>query len=129
MLRAICLMFLLFSIPGNREPRCLVHLETPEYPNLAWDARIEGQVTVSIHIAPSGKVTSALGRSGHRLLRVEAEGNVSHWIFAPGLEEDAEITYRFKLQKPEARRQSTPHVEFDLPYSVLILSNLPQLNQ
>ena|ERR1700678_850177 len=47
----------------------------PNYPPLARQARISGDVTVSIHVRPDGTVASAEALSGHLMLRPAAVDN------------------------------------------------------
>jgi TonB family protein len=107
---------------------CVLHTESLEYPRLAWQARIEGEVRVRVHVGADGKVASAVSNSGHKLLRQAAEENVRKWIFSPKCERDIEVLYQFRLEAPEVDLRPVTRVTFDLPDRVLVVANLPRIN-
>ena len=76
----LTLLLLFGAIPETIQPSVL-HFESPEYPRLAWQARIEGDVKVTAHIASDGRVSSASASSGHELLQKEALQNIKKWVF------------------------------------------------
>ena len=124
----LTLLLLFAAFPKTIQPS-LLHFESPEYPRLAWQARIEGDVTVTAHIAIDGKVSSASASSGHELLQKEALQNIKKWVFVADHESDLEIIYQFKLEKPESRSQHVTKVVIDLlTHRVIVSCNLPQLN-
>ncbi len=108
-------------LQGNPS-RFPTHVESLEYPVLARAARIEGEVKLTVRIAPNGKVVSAVALSGHALLGREAEANARKWVFTTGEEEVLYIFYDFRLEKPELRSPCTK-VVFDLPGKVSVISN------
>jgi TonB family protein len=122
------ILLLLTAIPDATQPS-LVHLETVEYPRLAWQARIVGEVNVEVHIAADGSVSSASASSGHELLQRAACENVKKWIFLPGREFNLEIIYDFRLEKPESTSQRATKMVLDLrARRVIVICNLPALN-
>lgn len=124
-----CLAFLLFlmSVPETNQLSVL-HLESLEYPRLAWQARIEGNVKVAAHIGLDGKVSSASASSGHQLLQKAALENIKKWIFVANHGSDVEIIYQFELEKPESSSQHATKVVIDLPTRrVIVICSLPQL--
>lgn len=121
-------LLLLMAVPGANQPS-LLHSESVEYPRLAWQARIEGEVKVAAHVALDGKVSSVTASSGHQLLRQAAIENLKQWIFVRNHESDLEIIYQFKLVKPESSSQHATKTVIDLPaHRVIVICNLPQLN-
>lgn len=56
---------------------------TPEYPELAREARITGSVVVEITVDEEGAVISARAISGHPLLRDAAVDAARGWTFTP----------------------------------------------
>ncbi len=93
-------LLLLMVVPGANQ-LSLIH-ESVEYPRLAWQARIEGDVKVAAHVALDGTVSSVSASSGHQLLRRAALENIKKCIFVTNHEFDLEIIYQFKLEKPES---------------------------
>ncbi|HEY7914828.1 MAG TPA: energy transducer TonB [Blastocatellia bacterium] len=78
---------------------------TPEYPELAKRAGVEGAVVVEVVIAESGRVESARAMSGHPLLVMPATQAARRWRFAPTLlngqpvKVTGVITFNFKLRE------------------------------
>jgi TonB family protein len=121
-------LLLLMAVPDANQ-LSLLHFESVEYPHLAWQARIEGDVKVAAHVALDGKVSSVSASSGHQLLQQAALENIKKWIFVTNHESDLEIIYQFKLEKPESSSQHATKVVIDLPtHRVIVICNLPQLN-
>jgi TonB family protein len=121
-------LLLLMAVPGANQ-LSLLHSESLEYPRLAWQARIEGDVKVAAHVALDGKVSSLSASSGHQLLQKAALENLKQWIFVTDHEFDLEIIYQFKLEKPEGSSQHATKTVIDLPaHRVIVICNLPQLN-
>ncbi|HJQ71378.1 MAG TPA: TonB family protein [Blastocatellia bacterium] len=56
---------------------------TPEYPQLALEARVSGSVVVEITVTEEGTVMSARAISGHPLLRDAAVDAARGWEFTP----------------------------------------------
>lgn len=127
-LKYLTLLLLFGAVSETIQPSVL-HFESPEYPRLAWQARIEGEVKVTAHISPDGKVSSASVSSGHELLQREALQNIKKWVFVANHESDLEIIYQFKLEKPESASQNATKVIVDLLlHRVTITCNFPQLD-
>lgn len=103
------------------------HLVSPTYPELCRGARLQGAVTVTIHIAADGHVTAAKAEVGHRMLQQAAIENAKTWVFeAEAADTDQEITYSFVLSGDEKYYRPEPTVTFDLPSHVEIRANPPQ---
>ena len=105
------------------QTRSVVHVDSLEYPRLALLAQIQGQVRVSARINSNGIVQSAVSLSGNQILRQAAQENLLRWRFQDGAEEELEISYEFKLEKPAVL---DPHstCSFDFPNSVTVVSHV-----
>lgn len=57
--------------------------QQPDYPPLARQARIAGEVKVAVRVSAEGRVESANAVEGHPLLRQAAEECVRSWTFSP----------------------------------------------
>lgn len=114
---------LLVSAP-NGVQRSIQHVDSLEYPRLAWLARIEGDVQLEVQVDPEGQVHLEKGISGHPLLKEAAEENVRGWRFQPGQTEELTITYTFKLEQPE-RQELSSRCSFDFPDRVTVVAHLP----
>ena len=78
------------------------HYETPRYPPLAMQARIEGIVELRLTVDPAtGEVTDAAA-SGHKLLEGAAVAAVRKWRFAPESAGSGNVTatLEFSLRCP-----------------------------
>jgi protein TonB len=79
-------------------------LPKPNYPSLARQIKVQGEVTVQVLIDESGKVISAKALSGHPLLIAEAQRAAMQARFSPTTINDQPvkvsgmITYNFKMQ-------------------------------
>jgi len=58
---------------------------TPEYPQIARQARLQGSVSVEVMIAPDGRVESARAVSGHPVFAKAAVDSTYGWRFEPTL--------------------------------------------
>jgi protein TonB len=80
-----------------------VERKIPEYPSIARQIRLEGQVVVEVVISPDGRVESAHAVSGHPLLVKAAVDAAWGWRFQPTLLNGTPvsvtgvITFAFKL--------------------------------
>lgn len=76
-------------------PKVAQHAE-PNYPLLARQARIQGDVRVQV-ITDGESVRDAAAESGNPLLRKAAEENARTWKFAPHAPTSFHVTFRYKL--------------------------------
>lgn len=109
------------------------HVESPRYPDLARQARIEGTVQIRAQVNATGVVTSLEAVGGHQWLREEAERNAQKWTFGSIKVDTVAIWYEFKLQKPDARYRPEARVTIDFPIlpttepiKVEIISHAPE---
>ncbi|HKT47083.1 MAG TPA: TonB family protein [Candidatus Acidoferrales bacterium] len=101
------------------------HLESVSYPEVARNARIQGEVRILARIGTEGTITSADVQSGDPLLAPTAARNVKRWTFEKGSERRVEITFEFVLQDPAIAQKPDTRTEFDLPAHVLVISSPP----
>jgi len=86
-----------------REPRLIRRVE-PDYPAIARNARIQGDVRIDAIIDTDGRIVEVKVLSGHPLLARSAAAAVSQWLYEPTyLNEQPipvvlEVTVRFRLQ-------------------------------
>ena len=127
MLTSLKLFIILFTLAGaSQDKAVVVHLESPQYPEIARQAQIQGTVNVRVAFGRTGRVlTAGSDDAGHPILRREAEENAKKWTFASGHEGTLMISYEFRLEEPKVKSFSPTLVSFDLPGSVLIVSHAP----
>jgi TonB family protein len=118
-------LFGLLLMPAN-PPRCVQHVEVIKYPSLAIQARLIGEVKMSVEVDTEGRVRSADGTNSyeapvHQLLINAAQANVRNWRFSPGVPETLEVTYTFRLQEQPVEAPQS-ECTFDLPNRVTVLA-------
>ena len=126
--RGLLLALLLFTASPQEQQRFPVHVESLEYPLVARNARITGDVVIVAEIDAGGHVSIPSAPTGHPLLSKAAEENVKTWRFQSGRESEMRITYHFKLDdnvKPTNYYQTRTAV--DLPDSVTVVAPFPQV--
>jgi TonB family protein len=122
--RGLLIALLLLTVSPQTQPRFPVHVESPIYPPLARNARIQGDVVLIAYIGSDGSVSIPTRKSGHPILLQVAEDNLKKWKFQPGESQEMEITYHFKLREPPTY-DSTTECAFDLPDSVTVFAHEP----
>lgn len=70
-------------VGGNIRPPRLIRRAEPEYPTLAKQARIQGDVRIDAIIDTSGRVVEMKVLSGHPLLVQSALDAVRQWVYEP----------------------------------------------
>jgi TonB family protein len=109
--------------------RCVIHLESPAYPELLRAARVFGTAVLRVRIDPKGRVESVSKLAGPDALASVAEENLRKWVFSPGQSTTLEIRYEFRLDPPGTFERVVPKVEFDLPSYVLVVSRERETNR
>ena len=104
------------------EPK-LIHRVEPEYPPLASQSRIQGQVHLKAKLGQDGRVSDVQVVSGHPLLVSAAVEAVKKWIYEPGMvngepvETVIDIDVDFKV---------APQPPGDSPTKANVGGNLPE---
>jgi len=90
----LCCIVMVGGYPGLAQDaesaRKIVSKVTPQYPRLARDMRISGNVKVEAVVTPSGKVKLVEIKGGHPLLAQAAADAVSMWKWEPASRESRE---------------------------------------
>jgi hypothetical protein len=89
------------------ENRCVIHIESPDYPDLARQAQISGIVKVGATVGKDGTMSSAVAE-GPKSLKEAAAQNFVRWRLSPGGSRQIEITYDFRLEEPRWRISQNP---------------------
>ncbi|MBM3312457.1 MAG: TonB family protein, partial [Candidatus Aminicenantes bacterium] len=76
---------------GETRPAQVVRRVEPEYPDLARQARVEGDVTVQVTVGPSGRIERAFVVKGEGLLDEAALKAVRQWTFEPALQDGTPV--------------------------------------
>ncbi|HLX84047.1 MAG TPA: energy transducer TonB [Terriglobales bacterium] len=128
-MKPVCLIILLIScvLQVSAEP-LVKHKVGPSYPRLAWQAGIQGTVTVEIELDTDGNVVSAKASGAHEMLQRAAEENIRLWTFSEVTPDQHTLTftYVYRIVSPEQGRYSTRlPVKFDLPHRRIEISVYP----
>lgn len=100
-------------------------LLAPEYPIVARQARIEGEVHLTVAVAETGKVIAVKSASGPDILAKSARNNILRWSYTSlGRQTEVEVTYTYRLEKPEVETNTSPVVELTSPFHINITTNL-----
>jgi serine/threonine-protein kinase len=102
---------------GETRAARVVRRVEPEYPDLARQARIEGEVSVQVTIGPSGRIERAIVVKGVALLDEAALKAVRQWTFEPALQEGVPVPsiLTFTLPFSLGETPSTTRVESNKP--------------
>ena len=92
----------------------------PPYPPLAQQARISGDVKLSVTTGMDGRVTSVDLISGPGSLSLSAMDAVKQWVFSPALQNGAPVPARFQVVVPFRLSEGAAPVPGSLP-----LANTP----
>src|SRR5215469_17631981 len=102
----------------------------PEYPAVAYQARIQGDLRLRVSVNTDGKIISIDSSSGADILVAEAKADVVEWTYTPmGEPVKLDIIYTFRLEKPETERSPVPRVRVESPVLIIITSNLPRITR
>jgi TonB family protein len=77
----------------------LVSFADLDYPGLARSARVQGVVVVRVGLDDQGRVASASGVSGPKVLVDACLANARKWTFKPNARKSAVIIYEFSLDE------------------------------
>ena len=139
------LLLCMFAVPclgQTQPPICPKHIESPTYPLLARQARLMGEVALSVTVDAEGKVQRVVALPGsanrqvHNLLRDSAVENMWHWTFSkpPTAPYTEVIVYDYEddpslpLSGGPKRLPVLTKVVLDLPDHVRISMNAPIFN-
>ena len=93
-----------FAFAGETTERSVQSMDVPKYPPLAYQARVQGTVKLSVVVNAEGQVESATVVSGPELLQGAASENVKSWRFAASTERGSSqlnVVYEYKLEGKE----------------------------
>lgn len=131
------LLVLLFSFlffgdtPSNLEaplsadmPR-ITHFQAPGYPEMAWQSKVHGKVTLKILVHKDGRFGFAGDPVGPPALVSAAKENLCSWTFASN-QSDAPlpltVEYEYRIDKSRTSAQLNAQVTYDLPNHVTVVA-------
>jgi TonB family protein len=127
-MRGLLVALLLLTVSPQSQPRLPAHVESLQYPTLARQARIAGDVTLTGQVDLDGRPGFLALTAGpllvSPLLEQAAIDNIRTWRFEPGPRSELKVTYHFALEGDESH-DSQSVTRFDFPDSVTIVVHPP----
>lgn len=123
--------FLLSTPVQGGEETSVRHLVALDYPPLAAQAQIQGEVVVKCTIDDDGRVKNTEVVSGHPVLAKDARENAAKWAFSPttGSRDESRVfalIYRFRLEGV-CFTKCPSSFSFDYPNQATVVAPAPHL--
>ena len=125
-----CVLFVCCLVCGQELPSDigLRSFTVPEYPMLAREARIQGDVCLNVTLDSGGKVVAVDSSTGPAILAASAKANIALWTYTPtGHALRLKVVYTYRLEMPEKSIPPAPRIRLECPDHIVITSNLPQM--
>jgi TonB family protein len=89
----------------SAQPMQPIQASLPAYPPIARAAHVEGTISITLKIDPTGQVSDATYQSGPRLFETATTDAAKRWLFpqSPEKQETIDVTYRLNCQVPSKR--------------------------
>lgn len=121
----VMLGLLLYGAQAQEHKISVQKYEVPQYPAIARQARVQGNVKLGLDVSPTGEVTSVKVISGHPLLNQTAIDNIKLWRFhcddcAYGQAFEHEIVFGFRISG-----DSDPELWMQFPRKIIIYTEPP----
>lgn len=107
---------------STESPR-VTHFQAPSYPELAWQSKVYGKVTLKILVHKDGRFAFAEEPTGPPALVSAAKENLCSWTFAANRSESPlplTIEYEYRIDKTHNSGQLNAQVTYDLPNRVTV---------
>ena len=120
-----CLYAAAAQTTATSEPPVVKSGETPLYPQLARDARLQG--TVRLEVTTNGmNVTKVAATGAPKMLLEAAEQNIRTWKFYRHTPQTFTVTFVYMLEEPEVYPFANSRVLLEFPNRVEIRTNMPK---
>ena len=124
--------FLLFAdTPSTAEapltadvPR-ITHFQAPSYPEMAWQSKVHGKVTLKILVYKDGRFGFTDTIAGPPALVSAAKENLCSWTFASNPSDGPlplTVEYEYRIDKSRTSAQLNAEVTYDLPNHVTVVA-------
>jgi Gram-negative bacterial TonB protein C-terminal len=131
-LLAFLFSFLLFTDTPSTAVAPLVadvprvtHFQAPNYPEVAWQSKVHGKVTLKILVHKDGRFAFTDTVVGPPALVSAAKENLCSWTFASNQSENPlplTVEYEYRIDKSRASAQLSTEVTYDLPNHVTVVA-------
>jgi hypothetical protein len=109
--------------PVTTESPRVQHFQAPSYPELAWQSKVHGKVTLKILVHKDGRFAFAEDPAGPPALVSAAKENLCSWTFASNASEQPlplTVVYEYFIDKGRSSAQLNAEVSYDLPNHVTV---------
>jgi len=109
--------------PMSAESPRVTHFQAPNYPEVAWQSKVHGKVTLKILVHKDGRFAFAEDPAGPPALVSAAKENLCSWTFASNASEQPlplTIEYEYRIDKGRSSAQLNAQVTYDLPNHVTV---------
>src|SRR5260370_2335554 len=113
----LCSLFLFADAPMAELPR-VTHFQAPSYPEVAWQERVHGKVTLKILVYKDGRFGFTDTAAGPPALVSAAKENLCSWTFASNQSENPlplTVEYEYRIDKSKTSPQLKAEVTYDFP--------------
>jgi hypothetical protein len=103
----------------------VTHFQAPSYPELAWQEKVHGKVTLRILVYKDGRFGFADDPVGPPALISAAKQNLCLWTFASTQSQNPlplTIEYEYRIDKSRTSAQLNTEVTYDLPNHVTVVA-------
>jgi hypothetical protein len=99
------------------------HFQAPSYPEVAWQSKVHGKVTLKILVHKDGRFAFAEEPAGPPALVSAAKENLCSWTFASNSSDQPlplTVVYDYFIDKGRSSAQLNAEVSYDLPNHVTV---------
>jgi hypothetical protein len=124
LLAFLCSLFLFADAPMAELPR-VTHFQAPSYPEVAWQEKVHGKVTLKILVYKDGRFGFTDTAAGPPALVSAAKENLCSWTFAANQSEQPlplTVEYEYRIDKAKTSAQVNAEVTYDLPNHVTVVA-------
>jgi hypothetical protein len=103
----------------------VTHFQAPSYPEMAWQAKVHGKVTLKILVHKDGRFGFTDTVAGPPVLVSAAKENLCSWTFASSQSEaplPLTVEYEYRIDKSRSSAQLNTQVTYDLPNHVTVVA-------
>jgi hypothetical protein len=103
----------------------VTHFQAPSYPEMAWQSKVHGKVTLKILVHKDGRFGFTDTIAGPPALVSAAKENLCSWTFASNQSEEPlplTVEYEYRIDKSRSSAQLNTQVTYDLPNHVTVVA-------
>ncbi len=122
LLAFLCSLLLFADVPMAELPR-VTHFQAPSYPEVAWQSKVHGKVSLKILVYKDGRFGFTDSVAGPPALVSAAKENLCSWTFAANQSDQPlalTVEYEYRIDKGRSSAQLNTQVTYDLPNHVTI---------